>query len=529
MASLPNRESPLSSSSTAYQFGCHELSFTATEAGDPGNPLPIRVDYRSPSGALISVRGFANAEGNVFARCYVPEIGTWRWECKNKDGRCINVGEFTAIESNLPGKLRISDNDARQFRYHSDKPYLHFGYNCSLLLSNPARQWKNAIDQAAQAGFTKIQVLLGDKLGSAASLFAAGRKLLNLSFWDEVDKRLTYALVRYPHIQFQITPLSNDLEELLRYGEGDPITYLALRYAQERFSALPNIHWALTDGLLDTTQDEGSQKNTKELLATLKRMGSDMVDADPWNTLITNIACRFSLAPCVEQNWNYYVSISDIGQVTGKSILSHRVLASKPVVLDHDRSEWANKPNHARYYFRRLFWGVLLSGGHPSYEGLNANILDDRPSNGVSGYYDACNTGALRMGAHDILHIRNFFQETEISLENWIPDDSIGGNNPLLVKVAKSSTETECIAYIANPDAFGGHSPEGFDGVHTDQFSSESQTFTTFTLELPFSSGKAKWFCPRTGEWRGEAEITRNSTTLLTPEPSDWIVWVKRD
>jgi len=529
MASAQNRGSPLSNTSTAYQFGCHELSFSSAETESSDNALPLRVDYRLPNGAIRSVHAFARKDGSASARSYIDEIGTWRWECKNKEGRCIRVGAFNAVESTLPGKLRACANDARQFQYHSTLPYLHFGYVCSLLLSEEATQWKSAIDQADQAGFTKIRVLLGNTDGNAEALFARERKRLNLSFWDEVDQRLTYALSRYPHIQFQIIPFANDFEEILRYGEGDPAAYLALRYAQERFSALPNIHWALTDGLLDTSEEEGSAKNTKELIASLKRMGSDMAEADPWGAMIGNIANRFSLAPLTDSPWHNYISISDIGQVTGKAILSHRVLATKPVALDHDRSEWENRPNYPRYYFRRLFWGALLSGGHPTYEGLNTSVIDDRPSNGVVGYYDACNSGRLRMGAHDLLHIRNFFQETGICLENWIPDDAIGGGNPLLVKTAKSSSETECIAYIANPEVHGGHSPDRFDGTHTDQLSNVSETFTTFTLELPFSSGRAKWFCPQTGEWKGDAEITRNSTTLLTPEPGDWIIWAKRD
>jgi len=91
-----------------------------------------------------------------------------------------------------------------------------------------------------------------------------------------------------------------------------------------------------------------------------------------------------------------------------------------------------------------------------------------------------------------------------------------------------SDNATQCIAYIANPESYAAHSPNGYDGMHSDQISDTSQTFTTFTLALPFSTGKIRWFNPSTGEWNGSAEITKNSTTLLTPTPGDWVVWVQR-
>lgn len=46
--------------------------------------------------------------------------------------------------------------------------------------------------------------------------------------------------------------------------------------------------------------------------------------------------------------------------------------------------------------------------------------------------------------------------------------------------------------------------------------------------DLPFYSGLIKWYNPMAGLWRGEAEITKNSKTLLTPVTGDWVVWAKR-
>ncbi|MDG2256582.1 MAG: hypothetical protein P8L49_16690 [Opitutaceae bacterium] len=158
----------------------------------------------------------------------------------------------------------------------------------------------------------------------------------------------------------------------------------------------------------------------------------------------------------------------------------------------------------------------------PSYRGLNTDAESDRNYNGIEGYYGSCNGGHLSYGTHNLLKIKQFFADAEISLENWKPNDSLSGSNPLLVKSMIFNDASQCIAYIANPESYAGHSPNGYEGMQSDQISDTSQTYTIFTLELPFSSGKISWFNPSTGEWNGSAEITKNSTTLLTPTTGDW-------
>ena len=158
----------------------------------------------------------------------------------------------------------------------------------------------------------------------------------------------------------------------------------------------------------------------------------------------------------------------------------------------------------------------------PSYRGLNTDAESDRNYNGIEGYYGSCNGGHRSYGTHNLLKIKQFFADAEISLENWKPNDSLSGSNPLLVKSMIFNDASQCIAYIANPESYAGHSPNGYEGMQSDQISDTSQTYTIFTLELPFSSGKISWFNPSTGEWNGSAEITKNSTTLLTPTTGDW-------
>ncbi|MEM9160367.1 MAG: DUF4038 domain-containing protein [Verrucomicrobiota bacterium] len=511
---------PLSlATSTALVGGCHEISFNPEEAAPVSSPLPLIVSYTLPSGLVKTTRGFVTATGDVKARCYVSQEGTWQWEVKNQEGRCIRVGNFQALGSPLPGKIKSSDRDPRHLQYANGSWFLQIGDNAHRFPVRDETKWEAYLVQAAQAGFNKLRVWLPNDRHSAACLFDGQRKSINFEYWDEIDRRFTQALIRYPEIQLQVCPFAEDADEFTRFGEGDPVSYLALRYAQERFSAFPNIHWCVAHNL--DTSDENAVKIAKE-------MGAYLASNDLWDSLVTCHQKRFTGFDLFDEEWCAYAAISDLGQANGSAIHRLRPTASKPIFLEEDRNEGDLKPNWPRYYFRRLFWGALLSGGYPSYQGLDTSSPHKQHSAGIQGYYDLCHAGDLRQGAQDLHHVRKFFEDTGITLEKWTPDDILSGNDPLKVKSAKSQSGTEVIAYIANPEVFGGHAPDGFDGVHTDKLSDASETFTTFTLELPFSSGTAKWYNPTTGEWKGEAEITKNSTTLLTPAPGDWIVHVTR-
>lgn len=508
---------------TARRGGCHELTFSSEHVVTAKlAALPIQVTYTLPSSVRIAARGFAVGAGNAKARCYIPEAGEWSWEAKNASGKGIASGRFYADESNLPGKLTVSRTDPRQFRYASGATFIHIGDTAYQLLNPDQPNWAAYIDQAAQAGFTKIRVLLPSSETSAANFYDSSRRQIDFAFWDEAEKRLLYALARYPQIQFQLNLFANDRAELDRYEEGDPLTHLAVIYALERLGSLPNVHWALAS-------DVDPAKDSAVTLQALSRLGKAVFEQAPWHSLSTCGQPRYASFLFDREKWCAMTSLGSLGQVTGSIVQEQRPLTSKPIVLDQDRSEYDLAPLQPRYYFRRLFWSLLLSGAHPTYEGLNTRSSATGHRSGVRGYYDACHAGRLHQGAHDFLHIHGFFRETGLNLENWVPDDSIGGNKPLLVKAARSPNSDQCIIYVGNPDAHDGHSGEKGYGFYSDQNASASDIFTTFNLELPFSTGTARWFNPTTGEWNGEVALTKSSTIFLTPEPGDWVLWAKRD
>lgn len=510
-------------SQTAKRGGCHQLEFAGEHVVTARVPvLPLQLTFTLPSGARIAAKAFATSDGKAVARCYLPEAGEWKWEAKSSAGKGVASGHIQVEESNLPGKLRASQQDRRQFHYDNGSYYLHIGDIAESLLSPQAENWRAYIDQAAQAGFTKIRVRLAENARSTANFFDPHRKQLNLPFWDEVEKRLLYALNRFPRIQFQLDLFAEDREELDRFEEGDPLTHLAVSYIAERFSSLANVHWNLAANI-DPTKDSAVT------LQALSRLGKTLYEQSPWHSLITCGQPRYATFLFDREKWCAYASLSSLGQVDGSYVAENASLTSKPLVLDQDRAEYQFAPLQPRYYFRRLFWGVLLSGGHPTYQGLDTSGQGRGHHAGIIGYYDACHAARLKSGAHDLLHIQTFLRETCGSLIGWIPDDSLAGNKPLQAKAMRSPESDQCIVYISNPDAHDRHSGKNGQGFYSDQNASDSDIFTTFNLELPFANGIARWFCPSSGEWKGQVEITKASTIFLTPEPGDWILWIQRN
>ncbi len=509
-------------SESALRGGCHEIVFSS----DHGNAsrlavMPVQVTYTLPSSARITARAFTLGDGRCKARSYLPEAGTWKWEAKSSDGKGIATGSIQVQQSKLPGKLMISQSDKQQFRTASGDTYLHFGDNAFRYLNEPGDGWQSYIDQATQAGFTKISVWLPSQEEDASNFYDANREQLDLAFWDQAEERLLYALRREPQVQFQLNIFASDRGELERYEEGNPLTHLAVTYALERLGSLPNVHWSLASGI-DTAKDSAVT------LQALSRLGKAVFEQAPWHSLVTCGQARYANFLFDREKWCGMTSLGSLGQVTGEIAKTHRGLTHKPIVVDQDRAEHAVAPLQPRYYFRRLFWGLLLSGAHPSYEGLDTSGKTRGHKAGIAGYYDACHAGKLHNGAHDLLNIKTFLKETEISLDGWIPDDAIGGGKPLLVKAMRSPSSEQCIVYIANPDSSSEHTGKDGQGFYSDQNAGASDIFTTFNLELPFGNGAARWFQPSSGRWAGEVNITKSSTIFLTPEPGDWVLWVCR-
>ena len=127
--------------STAKKFGVHEIVLTGN--GELANPFAIdaTVTFTPASGAedAVTVKAFYDGDKIWRARLYVSEIGRWSWASKCVDDEKLNgrKGSFTAVESNLPGKLRQHPDNPRQWATDDGQTFLNLSDTAYLLFRSP--------------------------------------------------------------------------------------------------------------------------------------------------------------------------------------------------------------------------------------------------------------------------------------------------------------------------------------------------------------------------------------------------------
>lgn len=500
----------------APQRGVYEVRLKASRAtANPYFDTRLDVTFTTPTGKNITVEGFFDGARTYKARAYTGETGVWKWNSQSNDpGLDKKSGSFRVGLSDLKGKLRVSSSDRGQFSYDNGDWFLHIGDTGYRYLIPTEANWQQYVDEADESGITKIRAWFAQSRSTVELLFTPDRKSLNLPFWQEMERRLDYALSWHPHVIFELIPYAEDAAEINRYPTDAWSQYIA-RYAQARWSAFPNVQWTMTNDR-PIIRDQPIT-GTAVAWKTIDMMGKDMAARESWGTLITNHQRRFSGYDFAGATWSNFVTLEDIDQVAGVRILEYRAKDAGPVVLDEDRYELYRNPVNRRYYFRRLMWASLLSGGSATYGGLRTfEPSDDSGARGIAGYYAANRAGLLYQGAHDFIQIHKFFRDSNLTLIGMKPEDALVGGDPSRWKCIHD--ESNYIVYIANPT--------GTDPA------TDNPAVLRATAEVKLPSGRfsVRWFNPRTGVWTKDQEVDGGTQKLSAPalpgmlSSEDWIV-----
>ncbi len=493
--------------------GFSEVSLeTGGKSVNPYTDVMFEVVFERPDGSKVAADGFYDGEGIFKARAYCDMMGRWRWRSSsNIKYLDKKSGVFEVKPSSLKGKLRLHKKDRRQFAYDNGEWFLHIGDTGYRYVTQTEPKWREYIDQAAKMGATKIRTWFCQGRSDVQVLFSNERKELNLAYWQEIDRRLRYAFERHPQIIFELIPYGEDTAELHRYDRNDEGAKLIARYAQARFSALPNIYWCISNDREIVTG--GKLTGRKVLRETIDKIGKDMAAREPWGTLITNHQSRWKGYDFVDAAWSDIITLEDLDQVEGKIFKEYYGKRAVPMVLDEDRYEHWRNPKHDRYFFRRLMWASLLSGGHATYGGLKTYEPYDGNTAGMQGYFDAIAADKLEHGADDFVHIHKFFKDSGLTLVNMKPDDAIVGNEPGRFKCIRD--DKTYIVYLANPDS----SKPGEANV--------SSGIANVVIRLPEKTFTVRWFNPRSARWTDGKNVSGGRQRLTVPAGGDWILLLR--
>jgi hypothetical protein len=491
----------------APQRGVYEIALVSDGAvNNPYLDSEFKVAFTRPDASRVTVDGFydgaASGQAVFKARAYCDYPGAWSWTSSSRlpdlDGRS---GAFTVAASELPGKLRKHPDDPHQFAYDNGEWFLHIGDTGYRYVVDTEPEWQAYIDQAAKMGATKIRAWFCRARSGVAGLFAADRTALNLPYWQEIDRRVQYALNKHPQIILQLIPYGEDTDELLRYGQADPMSRLVAQYAQARLSAFPNVIWCISND--QKIAGDGAQPGEGRVpAAIIDGIGRDMAAREPWGTLLTNHQARHTGYAFTDAPWSDIATLEDLDQVHGALLLEYREKANDPAINDEDRYELYRPPAHPRYFFRRLMWASLLSGGSATYGGAQTYEPYNGRERGVRGYYDLKKEGILNGGADDFTHIHRFFKQAALTLVGMRPADAMAGGDSRVAKVIAG--ERAAIVYLPNPDS---ETPEKADAATTN---------AVCRLQLPPGDWSLRWFNPRTGEWFDEPGSTSGGSSDRT-------------
>lgn len=508
----------VSNTAEAPHRGVYEIVLKMDKrVGNPYFDVDFRVTFVRPDRSQVVVDGFYDGGGVFKARAYCDTLGQWRWvSASNVSGLNAKSGSFNVNPSKFKGKLRKHPDDPQQFAYDNGEWFLHIGDTGYRYVTDTEPEWMAYIDQAAEVGFTKIRTWFCRGRSDVQALFSEGRSKLNLEYWREIDKRVTYALNRHPHIIFQLIPYGEDTKEIERYGKADRAAILVAKYAQARFSAFPNIYWCVSNDRHIIARKQMGDRDASPYV--IDRIAKDMRAREPWGTLLTNHQQRFQGYYFVDEEWSDIITLEDLDQADGRVVVQYFRDTDDPVVLDEDRYECYRGPEHDRYFFRRLMWACLLSGGSATYGGLKTYEPYDGELRGVQGYLDAVKSGKLEDGAHDFRFIHQFFNDTGMTLTGMRPNDAMVGYDPLLYKCIED--EEHLIIYLQNPDS------------RNIEKANVSEETATLTIHLRRGSYKGRWFDPRTGEWHEEEKtmevVGGYERELTAPIPGDVILYLKK-
>lgn len=508
-----------------------ELAFESRrEYANPLWDVDVNVIFTSPSGRKHAIDAFWDG-GKIWRVRFSPdEVGEWKWhtECSDRenDGLHGKSGSFQCIPYKgdnplyLHGAIRLSPN--RRFFVHADgTPFFWLADTAwNGVLKAKSNDWERYLQTRREQGFTVVQFVSThwrafpqDEFGETAYT-GTQRIQINPEFFRRLDTKVAainrHGLVAAPVILWALRPPSPAAvlpeEDLIKLA----------RYIVARWGAYQVI-WILGgDG------DYRGEKSER-----WKRIGR-AVFGDRHDRLVTMHPGGMHWVADEFRNEEWF---DFIGYQSGHGDAFDNILW---LVLGPPAQEWLKEPPrpiinlepnyeaHLAYQSRKpftafhvrraLYWSLLIAptagvtyGNHGIwFWAEKPEVPTDHPNSGVAPVWHE----AVRSeGAECVKHLKNFFS----SLQWWKlrPAQEMLINQPATPKqphkfVAAATAEDGSFAVV--------YIPEG-DAIH-------------LRMELLKRPAIARWFNPRTGEWREVGNAPEPTAEFQTPDANDWVLLI---
>lgn len=568
-------QGPGMASDDAALFGVHEITLASGNAAvDNPHDTDLRVVFTPPSGTAVTVNGFHDGGTTWSARVYVTEVGSWTWSSSSTDDAGLDKqsGSFTAVSSGLRGKLRKhpqhnqrwATEDGRFFLAMADTPYVLFNDECSAWF-NPACTedlFHRYVAQIATRGVSLLRVGYG---GGYADWNPAARAVdgrypkanwihdgwdysrFDLSQLRKSDERLAWLLNHYPevYVDLHLLPKANDpglhwFEDLTEVERQRTMKVLVARLA-----AFPNVLFLIQRDIRHNYSPGDKITLNEPNLEMCRQVGAYLAENDPWDTLR---GCNEKpreynqlTTPTDFETWASYLEVQHLGYPHASAVdWYYENPDHLPVHVFHGEDTyekpWAGRPRDPAYYYRRMFWSTLLSGGSAAY-GSQYKTTIPYDETGSTDYWSTDGLASpyrtQLTGLDEVIHIRTFFEQHNIDLADFTPDDQVGrlehsvapeGNaGPGKIQAARDGTSRYLFYH---PNAADGEleSPditlETGERVET-RYNASLQAGRTpgIIVDLGAATGRvydAAWFHPVTGQSYAGGMVSGGASVTMT-------------
>jgi hypothetical protein len=264
--------------------------------------------------------------------------------------------------------LRKHPDNPRQWMTENGSWFLHTNDTAYCLFDQDCAMWKEYAQEDWNLGITSVRA------GALGSIEWEDGKVdeNNLAKFQTTDLRLLWMLDHLPDLYIQMI-----LFRIITYGRDDTGEAWARRpederirtmnYMIARWAAFPQLFWLVVN---DIHCDESFPANRR----FVREVGQYFALHDPFGHLLSAGPKRGQTFPFTDQgqdDWVSYIHIEDNYDLDAGKLELYKTLPMH-VFLGEDRYEQDRvrlDPLNPSYYFRRLFWSWLLSGGSASYGG----------------------------------------------------------------------------------------------------------------------------------------------------------------
>ncbi|WP_120522626.1 DUF5605 domain-containing protein [Arthrobacter celericrescens] len=342
-----------------------EIELQGPEHGNPFTDVELSAEFRSGSGAKLTVPGFYDGGGSYRIRLLVPEEGTWTFTTAS-NARSLNAitGTFDAGQAVSRGVVRVAEQF--HFAYDDGTPYLPVGTTSYVWTHQGDALEEETLATLAKGPFNKMRMCVFPKSylfnenepelypyeGSPNAGFDYLRP--NPAFWAHLERRIDQLeelgieadlILFHAYDRWGFSTMSQDQDDLF------------VKYAVARLASKRNIWWSLAN-----EYDLMFEKSTEDW----ERFADIVTANDPNAHLLSIHNCREFYDH--SRPWVTHCSIQrrDIYK-TAEMTTEWRGQYGKPVVIDECAYEgnidqgWGNITGEE---MTRRFWEGAIRGGY---------------------------------------------------------------------------------------------------------------------------------------------------------------------